>query len=133
MKNEVLSVLALMLAASFVGAAQDGSKMEETPAAVFKIPFEFYVDSRPMPAGTYEIRPNFLETDIELRNVKEDKIILISAITSLSSRMINKAELAFDVVGQNHYLAEFYMPGMDGMAFNGAAENHKHQVIVSVK
>lgn len=97
------------------------------------IPYAFSVGSKTLSAGTYEIRPNFTGTDIEVRYMKGTTITLVSVITRLNSRELDAAELVFDVVEQNHYVSEFLRPGMDGLAFNGAPGKHKHQVIVSVK
>ncbi len=131
MKKRGFAVIALLLFAALVGVAQDLAKVQRMPATVFNIPFAFYADKELLPAGTYEIRPNFTGTDIEVRNVKSPKVVIVRAITSLSPRPLDKAGLAFDVAGQDHYLSEFYLPGVDGLAFNGAPGKHKHETIVS--
>ncbi len=130
MMKRGLVALALLGLAVMVGAAQDLPKVQRMPATVFDIPFSFYADKTLMPAGTYEIRPNFEGTEIELRNTSGAKVVLVRAITSLSPRPLKTASVAFDVVGQDHYLSEFYVPGVDGLAFNGAPGKHKHEVIV---
>jgi hypothetical protein len=53
--------------------------------------------------------------------------------TSLSLRKIDASEAVFDVVGKDHYLSEFYIKGMDGLALNGAPGPHTHQGIVAGK
>ncbi len=131
MNKKVFGISAILLFAALGGAAQDLSKVQRMPATVFDVPFSFYADKQLLPAGTYEIRPNFMGTDIEVRNVKGDKIVLVRAITSLSPRPLDHADLAFDVVGKDHYLSEFYLPGVDGMAFNGAQGTHKHEIVVA--
>jgi hypothetical protein len=135
MRKRALVIMGLLLIAISTSAAQDLAKMQRMPAAVFDIPFAFYADKTLLPAGSYEFRPNFTESGIEVRNVKGDIINLVSALTSLSPRNLkgNRAQIAFDVVGDQHYLSELYMPGLDGMAFNGSSDKHKHQMIVSVK
>ncbi len=131
MMKRGLVLFALLLLGVLVGVAQDLSQVQRTPATVFNIPFAFYADKMVMPAGTYAIRPNFEGTEIELRNTNGPKVVLVRAITTLSARpTLTTAAVAFDVVGQNYYLSEFYVPGMDGLAFNGAPGKHKHEVIV---
>ncbi len=130
MMKRGLVLFALLLLGVLAGMAQDLSKVERVPATVFNIPFAFYADKMLMPAGTYAIRPNFEGTEIELRNTSGPKVVLVRAITTLSTRPLTTAALAFDVAGPDHYLSEFYVPGVDGLAFNGAPGKHKHEVIV---
>jgi hypothetical protein len=123
-----LAVLLLLMMSCFAGASQDlgGLRM---PKAIFDIPFQFHADENLMPAGIYEMMPNAVGTHLELRNVKGEETLIVSAITQLGGRMVDKAEVVFDVVGRDHYLSEFYMAGMDGLAFNGAPGKHTHQGI----
>lgn len=133
MRKIGLAILTLSVVTVLAGMAQDLSKVKQTPATVFDIPFAFYADKALMPAGTYEIRPNFEGTSIEIRNIKGPTITLVPAITSLSPRPLPEAAVVFDVLGSDHYLSEFYLPGVDGQAFNGAPGKHKHEVIIPKK
>jgi hypothetical protein len=124
-----LAVIVLFFLVAFAGVAQETSKYE-TPKAVFNIPYEFYATGASFPAGIYEIRPNAEGTHIELRNVKGELVTIVTAATSLSPRKLDRAQVGFDVVGQDHYLSEFYMPGVDGLSLPGAATvKHKHEII----
>jgi hypothetical protein len=127
-----LAVIAMLVVIAFVGAAQDSAK-SEAPKAVINIPFQFYADGNLLPAGTYEFKANAEGTHIEMRNTKGEDILVVPVLTSLSLRKIDQAEAVFDVSGQDHYLSEFYLKGMDGFAFNGALGKHSHQTIESGK
>jgi len=37
------------------------------------------------------------------------------------------------VLGNDHYLSEFYPSGLDGFCFKGASANHTHLIIKSKK
>ncbi len=124
-----LAVLTLLLMSGGVGASQDMAKLQ-MPKAIFDIPFSFYADDKLMPAGAYEMMPNALGTHLELRNLKGEQVLIVSAVTQLNARKVDRAGVVFDIVGQDHYLSEFYMEGMDGLAFNGAPGKHIHQAIV---
>jgi hypothetical protein len=117
---------------ALVCAAQDSAK-PAIAKVVFKIPFQFYADGNLLPAGTYEFRPNVEGTHIEMRNTKGEDTLIVPVLTSLSLRKVDRAEAVFDVAGQDHYLSEFYLNGMDGFAFNGALGKHSHQIIESEK
>ncbi|MGD0309752.1 MAG: hypothetical protein ABSC02_10720 [Acidobacteriota bacterium] len=127
-----LAVVGMLVVIAFVGAAQDSAK-SEVPKAVINIPFQFYADGTLLPAGTYEFRANAEGTHIEMRNTKGEDTLVVPVLTSLSLRKIDQAEAVFDVLGQDHYLSEFYVKGMDGFAFNGAPGKHSHQTIESGK
>jgi len=124
-----LVVLVLLIMCGGVGASQNLAGLQ-MPKAVFDIPFQFYADEKLMPAGTYEMMPNSAGTHLELRNVNGEKILVVSVITQLGARPVDTAAVFFDIAGQDHYLSEFYMKGMDGLAFNGAPGKHTHQGIV---
>lgn len=132
MRKIGLAILALFIM-TVAAISQDLSKVQQPPVTVFDIPFAFHADKAVLPAGTYEIRPNFEGTMIELRNIKSPTITIVRAMTGLSPRPLPEAAVAFDVLGADHYLAEFYLPGVDGQAFNGAPGKHKHEVIVPKK
>jgi len=127
-----LAVLAMLMMIALGGAAQDLAKVE-VAKAVMDIPFQFYADGTLLPAGTYEFTPNSLGTHIELRNLKSKDILIVTVATSLSLRQIDPSEAVFDVVGKDHYLSEFYIKGVDGLALNGAPGPHTHQGIVAGK
>ena len=127
-----LVVAGMLMVIASISAAQDAANLE-TPKAVFNITFQFYADGNLLPAGSYELQPSSEGTHVTMRNLKGEEILIIPLLTSISLRKIDKAEAVFDVVGQDHYLSEFYLKGMDGFAFNGAPEKHTHQIIESGK
>jgi hypothetical protein len=130
-----LAVVGFLMFAALAGVAQNSAQVQMAPVAVFDIPFSFHANDAVFPAGTYEVRQNSEGTDIELREVKSEKITLVSAYTSLSPRPLPNADLVFDVVDQEHYLSEYYLPGVNGLAFSGAPIKikHMHEVIVQKK
>jgi hypothetical protein len=94
------------------------------------VPFAFIVSGKSLPAGSYHFaaNSNFSEINVSTSAGKGSAIAMVT--TRLSMRPENEASLVFDVVGTEHYLAEIYMPGMDGFQVPCAPGQHTH---VSIK
>ena len=119
--------LAILVLAAYGGMAQ------QMPVIVVNIPFQFNADMNLAPAGTYEVQPNSAETHIQLHNVKTDERYIVRVLTRLASRGPGQSLVAFDVEGQNHYLAEVHIAGIDGFALGGAQGKHTHITIPAKK
>lgn len=110
-----------------------GCMAQQLPRIVVDIPFEFKADLTLVPAGTYDLQPNSEGTHIELRNVKTHERYVARILTSLASRESNQSVVAFDVEGQNHYLSEVHIAGIDGFAIRVATGKHTHITIQARK
>jgi hypothetical protein len=119
------------LAISFVVAF--GCMAQQPPKIVVDIPFQFKADQNAMPAGTYELQPNLEGTHIQLRNLKTDERYIARVFTSLASRESNQSVVVFDVEGQNHYLSEVHIAGIDGFALRFDMGKHTHITIPAKK
>lgn len=106
-----------------------GCMAQQVPIIVVDIPFQFKADTNLVPAGTYELQPNGEETHIQLHNMKTDERYIARVLTRLASRESNQSVVAFDVEGQNHYLSEVHIAGIDGFAFGAATGKHTHITI----
>jgi len=110
-----------------------GCMAQQMPKIVVDIPFQFEADRNLVPAGTYELQPNGEGTHIELHNMKTHERYIASVLTSLASRESNQSVVAFDVEGQNHYLSEVHIAGIDGFALRGTTGKHTHITIQAKK
>lgn len=125
--RKCMASLAILFVVAF------GCMAQQMPKIVVDIPFQFNADMNLLPAGTYELQPNGEGTHIQLRNMKTDERFLARVLTSLASRESNQSAVAFDVEGQNHYISEVHIAGIDGFALRITTGKHTHFTIPAKK
>ncbi len=125
--RKYMASLATLFVVAFGGMAQ------QMPTIVVDIPFQFTADTTLVPAGTYELQPNSEGTHIQLRNVETHTRYIPSVLTSLASLESNQSLVVFDVEGQDHYLSEVHIAGIDGSALRVASGKHTHVTIQAKK
>jgi hypothetical protein len=118
-----MASLAVLFVVAFSCIAQ------QMPVITVDVPFPFIAGTNSVPAGTYELQPNGEGTHIQLHNMKTNESYIVSVFTSIAIRESNQPMIAFDVEGENHYLSEVHIPGIDGYAFEGAKGKHTHMII----
>ena len=126
-QEHAIGKYAASLVISFLAAY--GGMAWQIPVIVVDIPFQFNADMNSAPAGRYEVQPNSAEAHIQLHNVKTDERYIVRVLTRLASRGPGQSLVAFDVEGQNHYLAEVHIAGIDGFALGAAKGKHTHITI----
>jgi len=128
MRKQVISILAaLTVAASLSAMAQIG------PNLLADIPFSFLAGTKTLPAGQYEFLPSVNELEMTVRNQKTGESVFVPVLTRLGPRSERDAEVVFDVSGNQHYLAELHVPGIDGFAFKAAPGKHSHVAVKAKK
>ncbi len=101
-----------------------------------KIPFEFRVEKKMLPAGTYTVTvPQADSKALTLRNLGTGATTQVPIITWLSDRdqPNHPPHLVFDKRDKEHALAEFWLPGMDGCYLGGIMLTHTHVTIAASK
>ena len=91
----------------------------------------FIVDGKSFPAGYYKIIAED-ENDqfVHIQNIgTKTGLSEIRFDTRLSERKGEEGSVVFDKVGNELYLSEIYVVGMDGFFFKGAPGKHKHLVV----
>ncbi len=125
MTKQVISLLTILAVAGSLGAiAQMG------PILRADIPFSFIAGGKTLPAGEYTFQPSNQDKEMLVRNAKSGETNFVAVLTRLGPRAGSEAEAVFDVVGDQHYLAEVHSTGIDGFAFSAAPGKHTH---VSIK
>lgn len=99
-------------------------------SVVAKVPFGFFVSGKMLPAGTYRFAASNNLAQINVSAADGKEAALTTVLTRLSPRSGDEASVVFDKAGDNHYLAEIYIPGLDGFQVPCAPGPHTH---VSVK
>jgi len=120
MKKPKLVVLAFaLLAFTMVGS------VAYAQAVVANIDFPFKAGKTTFPAGKYSINQS-PEEELTIRSMDTGKGVIVPFTTRLSPREDNAALVVFDKDGDQYYLSEIYMPGIDGFALTGAPGKHTH-------
>jgi hypothetical protein len=127
MKKQAIAVFSLLLLLPCLGAAQI------PPAVNAEISFAFSAGDKPMTAGGYEFTPAANLESVTITNLKTRQSVMVLVTTRLSQRAQNEASVVFDKVGDQYYLSEVYVPGMDGFAFKGAPGQHSHHTVKAKK
>jgi len=125
MKMRILSgILMLSLAAVLAGDYAYAGTL------TVNIRQPFIVGGKSFPAGRYRILADD-ENDqfVNIRNLATETSSEIRFDTRLSAREGENGSVVFDKVGNELYLAEIYIVGMDGFFFKGAPGKHKHLVV----
>ncbi len=126
MRKSVATVV-LVLISSTLFAAPQASAINVT----VDIPFQFFVGTKSLPAGTYKFSANANLSTINVTSTDGKEKAMSAVLTRLSAKPDTEATAVFDVIGNDHYLSEFYPSGLDGFCFKGAAANHTHLIIKS--
>jgi hypothetical protein len=116
-KHAVL-VFVLLISTVALGLAQQMTQAD--------IPFSFIAAGKTLPAGTYTFQEAELGMMMSVRNAKTGEVNMVSVLTRLGPRSTKESEVVFDVVGNDHYLAEVHMISSDGYAFKAAPGKHTH-------
>jgi hypothetical protein len=117
MKKQAYTMIALfVLVSSMAVAAQ--AQMGNHTELVATIPFEFNVGDKVMPAGEYlvsQINPASSLTVLQLRS-RDGKAAAMIQMNTIARSVSNAAKLNFNRYGSQHYFAQAWMPGNDGLA-----------------
>jgi hypothetical protein len=120
MKRKAIAVLFLVAATAVFAAAQSVNSITA------EVPFQFYVGSKLLPAGVYKISATANLGEISVRDKAGKESALAPVVTRLSPRSDKESNIIFDKTGENHYLTEIYIQGMDGFQIQGTKEAHTH-------
>jgi hypothetical protein len=105
-----------------------------SPASVVaEIPFPFMIGDKTLSAGTYQFAMNLNLSSMMVTNTKGKEAAMAAVLTRLSPRSDKEASVVFDVVGNDHYMSEVYVPGHDGFQFKGAPDKHAHASVKATK
>ena len=125
MRKQVVAVLVMVLGLA-VGAAWAGSEIE------VDVRFDFIVDGKEMPAGSYVVEVN--GDRVVIKDLRGGAGTEVKVLTRIADRELPKPKLFFDKTKDGkRYLAELQLPGMDGFLFEGATGEHIHEAITAGK
>lgn len=94
-------------------------------AVVASVQFPFKIAGKEYPSGKYRINANVQNDELTITNMATQKRDILPFATRISARE-GESELVFDKQGDQYYLSEIYMPGIDGFELHGATGKHTH-------
>ncbi len=119
MRKPTLVIWAVVLALAIWGSLVYADSM------VANVPFPFKAAGKEFPAGKYRIDAGLPSEDLTIRNEDTGKAAILPSAGRLSERG-DEALLVFDKQGEQNYLSEIYIPGIDGFELKGASGKHTH-------
>ncbi len=115
----------MVLLGALAAQAQNASN-----TVVMKVAFPFTAGDTSLAAGTYRVSQPGGMGMLKVEAVGGKESATVPVITRLSqekhSKGAQKAALVFDKVGEQSFLSEVWMPGLDGFLVRGTTDEHKH-------
>ena len=95
-----------------------------------KIPYEFTLGSKVLPAGTYTFSVDRFGLGVQSAT---SGVFHASIITRLSgpAEFLRDGALVFDKTGGGHILCEVWMPGADGILVHSNPKDHSREIILA--
>jgi hypothetical protein len=110
----MIAMLVLIGGMAVAAQAQTGSRTQ----LVARIPFDFHVGNKNMPAGDYTVRqvnPSSDRAVLQLSNRNGETTVMIQ-MNPVIARGKETASLTFNRYGSQYFFAQAWMPGNDGLA-----------------
>jgi len=112
----MIALLVLIGGMAVAAQAQTGSRTQ----LIAKIPFQFNVGNKSMPAGEYtvsQVNPSSDRAVLQLIN-RNGKATVMIQMNAVIARGRHEANLTFSQYGNQYFFAQAWMPGNDGLAAN---------------
>ncbi len=126
MRAKILVIISLLtLLAVTAGYAQ------ELPIRA-KIPFQFTVSGKVLPAGQYEFLRESNDEAIRVAAEPKGQAVVALVVTRLWGGIhttTEDAHIVFDKVGETYYLSEIWIPGVDGFVLHSTKGAHEHRTV----
>ena len=126
MRKQLVAVVVFGFIMLGIGASLAWAGIEVE--ATFK--FDFIVNGKEMPAGSYTLQVN--GERVVIKGAMGGAGTEIPVLTRIADRELPNPKLFFDKTRDGkHYLAELQLPGMDGFLFKGATGEHIHEAVTA--
>ena len=126
MKTKIMLAVGLMLVlAVAIGYGQPSRLLKA------KIPFQFTVDNKPLPAGDYEFSYDVASDTFRVKGEGQDGF-LVKTVTRIAGDIhttAKDAHITFDKAGDIYMLSELWFPAEDGYLVRPTPEKHTHAVV----
>jgi hypothetical protein len=101
------------------------------PSIKTDIPFPFTVSGKVLPAGNYSFVVNNDSRTIAVAGTGQSSAVelVLNRLAAGIHTTSGDAHVVFDKEGNNYFLSEIWIPGLDGFELRTAKEDHQHQII----
>ncbi len=94
------------------------------------IPFAFKVGDKQLPSGDYQFIPAVDNQSLRVVSQKDSAVALVLSRLAAGIHTTPKdAHVVFDKVGDQYWLAEIWIPNIDGFDLHNMTEKHEHRII----
>jgi hypothetical protein len=101
------------------------------PSIKADIPFPFAVSGKVLPAGNYTFVVDNNSRTIAVTGTGQGSAVemVLNRLAAGIHTTSSDAHIIFDRVGDNYFLSEMWIPGLDGFELRTTKEGHQHQII----
>lgn len=129
MEKNYLRILIALIAVAGLGMAAKGQAVDQI---VVKIPYEFVVAGKTLPAGTYRVnRLSDTDPSVLVLSSFENRVGALVLPTQVESTPVDKTQVSFEQVGDEHFLSKiettdhlFTIPISRSAILEAAARSH---------
>ena len=120
----------LLVTVSFLTLLAVGSVFGQARVRV-DIPFPFTAAGKVLPAGEYQFSRDPNGAFIRVVGSKGESVLaqVLTRIGAAIHTTPQDTHVVFDKIGENHTLAELWIPGYDGFALSNTKEPHEHRTV----
>jgi hypothetical protein len=94
------------------------------------IPFAFTVGSKQLPAGDYQFTTNTNDRNVRVSSNKDSALaVILTRMAAGIHTTTEDAHVVFDKLGDQYFLAEIWIPGVDGFDLHNTTQKHEHRII----
>ncbi len=94
------------------------------------IPFAFTAGQKQLPAGEYSFTPTANGETVRVASNKDTALALVLTRMAAGIHTTPKdAHVVFDKMGDQYFLSEIWIPGVDGFDLHNTTQKHEHQII----
>ena len=97
-----------------------------------KIPFQFTVSGKVLPAGQYDFMRDANDEAIRVVGERKTPGVIAMIVTRLGAGIHTTPEdahIVFDKVGDTYFLSEVWVPGVDGFLLHSTKGKHEHRTV----
>ena len=126
MKKNFATIGFTLLLAAALGLAQSSHKVQA------KIPHDFTAVGKVLPAGEYTFVYDAAKRVVTIRSTEKGAVGMMPIVTLLSGAIHSSpsdSHVVFDKIGNNYFLSEIWIPGIDGVSLLSTREKHEHEVL----
>jgi hypothetical protein len=97
-----------------------------------EVPFGFKAAGTAFPAGAYHFDYRSGQNFVVVRSTEKGptaQVLIITRLAGATHTTPGDAHVVFDKIGNDHFLSELWIPGIDGFDLLNTREAHEHSIV----